>query len=804
MADAAPLRRWQLTPADPYCAILAADARFSATDYADDQSWELQLGADENPALAFSTRYGGRLGLASLVPLFTFNGRPIYAARDFSTPPVLAAFAPGYLRSEASISPALGLVAEYFVFESHAAGGRFTLNNRSSEALELRCELVAFAAAAGRELRISLLPTEQGHALTFGKAGSLRPVITVEGGASDGLSASRVGLTLTIAPASEIMVRWAHGGERTAAASLSLANRWLARDWNAIFDRIARGQAQIPQIETGDADLDALLAASYQQLVQAFLNPTAHLPKPSPVGTRHPGRGFSPQRSGADHPRAWAGQSPPLACLTALAAASINAEWAQGIVRNMLAVQRDDGWIDGQPGLGGQRQGLLCLPILARLAWGVFQFTEDDEFLRDVFPGLLRFLRRWRADDLDADGDGLPEWQSDVQTGYPFFPIFGRGFPWAQNADIRAAETPSLIACLLSEAQSLREIAWYLREPEAEAECAGFAEAFARALDSLWIDGGYVYRDRDTHQTGAGRAVFTDVPADTPLFLVETLDPPSRLLITVQGGAEHTPRLQLTIEGRGADGAPAREIITPDQLLWTHSRGVVTTQTVFSAVDAIHPEGLIRVYRMSGATIDWARRDINALLPLWSPGIAPERIAPLIAFYESALAVPSGVTMVATDDPAYKPDNKDGAGGVWPFWLTLIAEGLLEVGHVDSAAALTMRLLKAQIEALRTTKSFSEYYHADLPVGLGEQGSIMGIAPLYLFLRLAGVRIISAHKVWAGGSYPFARPLTIKRLGVRVRRSADGTEVRFPSGHAVELPAGAPLTEISEPNARAG
>ncbi len=798
MADSAALRRWRLTPADPYCAIIAADARFSATDYADDQSWELQLGQSDAPALAFSTRYGGRLGLASLVPLFTIAGQPHYAAQDFSVAPTITAFTPGYLCAEGLVSPVLGLRAEYFVFESHAAGGRFALANRSAEPIVLRFDLVGFAAAEGHELRVNLLPTELGHALTLGKAGNLRPVIVVEGGASDGLSASRVGVSLTIPAGGESAVRWVHGGARTAAASLALAGRWLARNWDAVLERSARGQAAIPQIETGDADLDALLAASYQQVVQAFLNPTNHLPNPSPVGTRHPDRGFSPQANGADHPRAWAGQSPPLIYLTALAAASVDAGLAQGVVRNMLAAQREDGWIDWRPGLGGQRQGLLCLPILARLAWGVFQFTEDDDFLREVFPGLLRFLRRWRADDLDADGDGLPEWQSDLQTGYPFFPTFGRGFPWAQNADIRTAETPSLIAYLLSEALSLREIAYYLREAEAEAECADYAAALTESLETLWADSRYTYRDRDTHAATTGRELFRDAPADAPLFLAEPLDPPARLLITVQGGAEHTPRMQLIVEGRGADGEPAREVISGEQVVWTHSRGVVTTQTVFSVVDAVHPEGLIRVYRMSGATADWTRRDINALLPLWTPGLPPDHVSALKAYYKSALLVPSGVTMAATDDPAYEPDNKDGAGGVWPFWLTLIAEGLIEAGQLQQAADLIMRLLQAQIEALRTTKSFAEFYHADLQVGLGEQGSVMGIAPLYLFMRLAGVRIVSARKAWAGGAYPFEQPVTIRRLGVMVTRSAEGTQVSFPSGHSVLLPPGAPLTELSD------
>jgi hypothetical protein len=798
MADPAALRRWTLTPTDPYCAIIAADARYSATDYDDDQSWELQLGTSDAPALAFSTRYGGRLGLASLVPLFTLDGAPHYAAQDFSSPPALVGFAPAYLRAEAALTPSLDVVSEYFVFESRAAGGRFTLNNQGAAPVSMRCDLVGFAAAEGRELRVALLPTEQGHALTFGKVGNFRPVIVVESGASDGLSTSRVGVAITVPAGGEAVVRWAHGGERSAAASLALAKRWLARDWDAVRDRALRGQAQIPHIETGDADLDALLAASYQQLLQAFLNPTAHLPKPSPVGTRHPGRGFSPRPNGADHPRAWAGQSPALTYLTALAIAPVDAGWAQGIVRNLLAVQRDDGWIDWRPGLGGQRQGLLYLPLLARLTWGIFQFTEDDAFLREVFPGLLRFLRRWQADDLDADGDGWPEWQADVQTGYPYFPTFGRGYPWAQNADIRTAETPSLLAFLLSEAISLREIAWYLRESVAEAECVALVEKLTTALEALWAGDRYAYRDRDTHQTTSGRSVFSDAPADAPLFLAEPLDPPARLLITVQGGAEHTPRLQLTVEGRDAHGEPAREVITPDQLVWTHSRGAVTTQTAFSVVDALHPEGLIRVYRMSGATVDWTRRDLNALLPLWIPGLNEDRAAPLVDFYQSALAVPNGVTMVATDDPAFKPDHKDGAGGVWPFWLTLIAEGLLEAGRTHEAADLTMRLLQAQVEVLRANKVFSEYYHTEASVGLGEQGAVSGMAPLYVFLRLAGLRILSAHKVWAGGDYPFEQPITVRQLGVTIVRSAQGTQVRFPSGRVVELPVDAPLTEVTD------
>ncbi|MFN8378595.1 MAG: hypothetical protein U0452_07975 [Anaerolineae bacterium] len=796
--DVNDLRRWRLTPADPYCAIIAADARFCATDYSDDQIWELQIGEGDSAALVFSTRYGGRLGQASLAPLWTIAGQPRYAVSDYSIPPALTRFAPGYLRVEGALTPELGLTAEYFVFESHACGGRFTLSNSGSTPIDVRADLVGFAAAEGRELRVSLVTTVQGHALTFGKAGNLRPVIALEGGTSDGLSASRIGVPLTIPAAGEAVVRWAHGGAKSVSASLALAERWLVRDWDAVLARTVRGESTVPQIETGEPELDALLATSYQQLVQAFLNPSGPLPHPSLVGTRNPGRGFSIRPDGSGHPRAWAGQAGPLIYPAALAAAMADARLAQALVRNELAVQREDGWIDWRPGLAGQQQGILALPVLARMAWGVFQYTEDDAFLAEVFPGLLRFLRRWRADDVDHDGDGLPEWQSEVQTGYPFFPVFGRGFPWAQNADIRMAETPDLLAYLLSESLSLREIAYYLRDAEAEAECAAYAESYAAALEQLWNGERYTDRDRDTHQAGVGRALFTDAPADAPLFLAEPLDSPSRLLITLHGGAEQTPRFSLVVEGEGSDGQRISEKLGPEQIVWTHSRGTLTTQAVFSVVNVLHPTGLSRVFRMSGATVNWDRRDLNAILPLWSAGLTPDRVDALIAFYEKTLRVPNGVTMVATDDPAYRPDHRDGAGGVWPFWLTLVGEGLIEAGRVDEASDLLVRLLRAQTESLCQHKAFSEYLHSSEPVGLGEVGHVGGIAPLHLFLRVLGVRIVSVSKVWAGGPFPFAAPITVRRLGVTVTRSAEGTQIAFPSGWVMTLPPDTPMTEVRD------
>ena len=95
--------------------------------------WELYPGTGEAAALTLQTRFGGRAGLASLVPLWTHDGRTIYQSLTYVKPPVITAFAPAYIQAEAELMPGITLLAEYWAMESHAVGGRFTLGNRIIE-----------------------------------------------------------------------------------------------------------------------------------------------------------------------------------------------------------------------------------------------------------------------------------------------------------------------------------------------------------------------------------------------------------------------------------------------------------------------------------------------------------------------------------------------------------------------------------------------------------------------------------------------------------------------------------------------
>src|SRR5690606_22673044 len=122
---------------------------------------------------------------------------------------------------------------------------------------------------------------------------------------------------------------------------------------------------------------------------------------------------------------------------------------------------------------------------------------------------LVKFFECWLRQD--ADGDGLPEWHSEIKTGYVYWHAFSPGQAWAESTDIRTVDTPDLLAYLPSEAFSLRAIAFYLRDSASESALQQHVETLQGALESLWNGERYIYRDRDTHQTGAGVTVLDDV-----------------------------------------------------------------------------------------------------------------------------------------------------------------------------------------------------------------------------------------------------------------------------------------------------
>jgi len=816
------MRNWQLTADNPLAMRFAADVRLGRTDYADDQSWEVAFGGPQEPGLIIQTRYGGRAGLARLVPMWILDNRTVYEGSAFAERPVLRAFAPNYAKITFRPISTLTVTAELWVMDSHAIGGRYVMENTSGQPVTLRFELFAQVVREGEVIDMNLLGLDNsGEALHLGTVGNLNPVLMMDRATASAPTAKgehvspKLSAPLTIEADGWTTVRWAHVGLPSVNDSLLTAFKWLYQtNWDDAIKQIEAVNQTTPIIETGNADWDTAIALSQQVLLRSFIGPTSQMPYPSFVSARIPSRGFSPHSDGSDHGWQWSGQTAALGYLALPAVAMLAPDLARGAIRNALAVQQPDGWIDFKPGLGGQRANLLSAPLLAATAWRIYELTEDRAFIAEVYPKLLRFFERWFQAEMDRDGDGLPEWTNTLQSGYPDNPTFARYRRWAQNADINKAESADLAAYLVSEGRSLQRMAELLNDTAGAPALKARLDQLTTQLDQLWNDaaGSYLYRDRDTDRAVTGTALFRGKGGES-FDARPTLDPPNRLILRVVGGKDHPPRASATIEGVNWKGQHVSETVPPTAFIWHYGMGAAVSEQVYTQVNYVKFEGVSRVYSLEIDTVDLNRQNQTQLLPLWAsiPGKArADQILKTItdpARYWRAFGMPIN----PANDPAFAPNNDGGSGGVWLLWNTLMIEGLLQYSYTKEAFTLFSRILDAQVRALRRDRAFREAYNSETGDGLGDVDELAGIVPLQLVMQLIGLRVISSRRVWAGGVFALPNPVKVTHLGLTVTRSVDGTTVRFPSGYeakvgtewqAIEDPTPVPAP-VQEPPAQA-
>ncbi|MCL4369043.1 MAG: hypothetical protein M1337_07755, partial [Actinobacteria bacterium] len=125
------MRTWSIPASGPLSLCLAADARSSPTDYANDQIWEIGLEGGDPPALAIQTSYGRRARSMRIFVAVSIEGRVLRDPGRFATPVSVVRLASNYLQVDFSPSPGLHASSEYWVTDSHTLAGRVTLRNQA-------------------------------------------------------------------------------------------------------------------------------------------------------------------------------------------------------------------------------------------------------------------------------------------------------------------------------------------------------------------------------------------------------------------------------------------------------------------------------------------------------------------------------------------------------------------------------------------------------------------------------------------------------------------------------------------------
>jgi hypothetical protein len=665
-----------------------------------------------------------------------------------------------------------------------------TIINRSPERRKSRLEMCA-----------ALVPLD-GHAFSHtqmqmvnvlvGQTGGLVPLLFLTGGPVPGPGPQpSLMVDLDLDPGAFRQLTWSQAATAEHRTSFDIARLIAAQPWDAESTRIKLVNARdIIEIYTSDPEWDAALAFSQNAAFSLFFPGNDNLPHPSFVQVREPDQGYSRKGDGSDYPASWNGQTP----LEAYYLSSILPfvpDLAKGLLRNFLAVQTDNGAVDGKPGLGGQRGRYQAMPILASLAWTLHCNFADDDFLEEVFPKLLSAYWAWFSPKNDRDRDGIPEWRHLLQTGYEENPMFDTWSPWSQGADITCMHNPALMAMLYREARSIIQIAEELGRQDEVRLVEKQTESLKTALDEAWDPRTalYHYRDRETGESSPSK-VLGNRRGPGIIKVKQVFEPPVRLLIEVQAKSPAAKRPQAVISEYVTKGE--NEVIQGGQFQWRSGGMVATSQQVHEKIGRVQIKGVDTKDKVTVRRVDYTGEDHSLMLPLWA-GV-PDKQQAQVMISRTILSAgrfdrPFGIP-ACSSVPDTEADST--CSSVYLPWNQLICEGMLAYGYRQEAARLVAHLMTGIVQNLKQKRAFYQRYHADTGRGLGERNALSGLAPVGLFLQVLGVQVLSPTRVRLEGENPFPWPVTVQYKGLKILRGLYRTEVKFSDGRSVSVDDPAP------------
>jgi len=780
------MRSWSLKAGDPRTLVLSADFRFCEPDYINDHTWEIKTGMGDPNPLEVQTTYGLRARIMRIFPGFKIDGRNVSNPEKFSSPPRLQHFFPNYLQFNFSLIHGLDVSAEYWLPTSQTLACRMTFKNQTTYSSNLQYEVYGVLTPLEGQ---SLAPIQmQSVNVLAGRTSGLGPVVFLTGGPLHGPGPiSSLLLDIKLAPLASRNFTWVQAALTDAQASFNLARRTAARSLDAEKARIIlTNAAQTLDIETGDPDWDATLAFSQITALRLFFKASEHLPHPSFVLARQPDHGYSARGDGFDHASLWGGQTVLDADYMAKLLPGAPG-LAAGLVRDFLSTQKENGFVDCHPGLAGQRGHWLATPMLANLTWQVYLQTRDKEFLQEVFPSLLGFLKSWFDPKQDRDGDGFPEWDHPLQTSFEENPVFSTLHNRDQGADIRFFESPALAACLYRECTSLIAMAGKLDLPGEVESLQTRAESLRTAVKECWSKTAVFYqlRDRDTHFSLKTKLVLSHRGSGEYRSNI-LFKHPVRLLFQISGSNQASRSVDVCLQGNSSSGPVVIRLDRKD-FHWDQNVAYATSHQVINSLEKIEVTGLQRSNRFVVRSVDYLQEDQTGFLPLWA-GIPGEKEAGKLIYSKLLNPLnfwhPAGISSLSLSN---KPPAALESLEVQFPWNNLICEGLLVYGKRTEASILVTRLMETAIQSLKQHGAFFNSYSANDGTGLGEHNNLHGLAPIGLFLQTLGVQIISLQSVRLEGTNPFPWPVTIKYRGLVIVRKVEATDITFPDGQTIQV-----------------
>lgn len=276
------------------------------------------------------------------------------------------------------------------------------------------------------------------------------------------------------------------------------------------------------------------------------------------------------------------------------------------------------------------------------------------------------------------------------------------------------------------------------------------------------------------------------------LHLDTSFDVPQRLQLHLYTADEHTRVCILRLKGKDENGKPVDENFKPQDIHWALSAAHITSERLYVVIDSISIQGLKPEDRLCIETADFSQGDISCLLPLWA----------------GAVDGPAADAIVHTHLDPHAPGNTYGIPETWEdaqplpetlpvrvnvLWNTLVIEGLLREGYQEEAATLFTNLMSTIVNGLRDFHGFFPSYENTTCKPAGPRNALSGLAPVDLFLKIAGIRLFSPRRVAVWGACPFPWPVKVRWQGLCLEREGASTRITFPDGSSYETESTDPM-----------
>lgn len=775
------MRSWNLETHKPHELVIAADGMFSEVDYVNDQIWEVAIGQGDPPAMAIQTSYGMRAIFLRFFPIFSIKSEQVINPADFFRPPVLMRFYPNYLKFQLMPFANINVFMEYWVPGSKMLAGRVRLENSGVDYCDLRLDWVGQLKHAGDGI-IMVPDVIDFNTVLSGKAADAHPVCFISGGPQvSALVFPGLALQQKLYPGNSKIIHWAVAGYSEKGESFTAARNQTFSNWEGEISRLERlNQARMVDISTGNEDWDAALAFSQKSAYSLLMPGGEQFPNRSFVMNRQPEQGFSKNGTGSDHPFAWSGQALFDAYYLSSIFPPFNLEIIKGIIENALAVQEETGFIDWRPGIADQRTGQLAQPLLAAMVLKVMEEKPEPEWLKSIHSRLIDFLLVWLCPEQDEDRDGFPEWKSALQAD-----LAGTGVSLHDFSDYNYLETPGLAAMLLNESQALIRLGEMDGEHQYDSWLKKLSQKLIMALDQCWEEkeGKWLSRDYQTHQTLPALKI-ANVNGSQKTEINECLQFPQRICISIKPRKALSRPCKLKVKGKyGAQKINLR--LQGRDFRWDSRTGSFTSSELFSQIESVQIEGLEKGDSTRLFTMDSACEDISDLLPIWAGSCVDSiKIESVVKIIQERYQSTFGLMMLPRNVGAkHRPEK----GIISLPWNAMIIEGLLSHGKRSEAAGLISALMDATSKHLSQFGEFRAFLTAENGYAIGERGSLHGLIPVGLFLKIAGIESVSQNEIIINGLNPFPNPISLKYQGTTIILKSDKTVVLLNNKEAIEI-----------------